>query len=476
MKEYLDREIFRTLSLLIDAEGIEAFVIGGFVRDCLLGRDAPKDIDIVVAGSGIALAKKLAARLGHGAKVNYYKKFGTAMVRTDGLDIEFVGARKESYSRDSRKPVVEDGTIEDDQRRRDFTINALAIGLNNRNFGNLVDPFNGLIDLNLKLLRTPQDPDTTFSDDPLRMMRAIRFASELGFIIEEETFKAIVRNRERIGIVSAERITDELHKILQAPVPSEGLSLLDTSGLLPLIFPELAELKGVEELGSIRHKDNFYHTITVVDNISRKTDNLWLRWTALLHDIAKPATKRFSDGNGWTFHGHEYVGAGMIPVIFRKHKLPLNDKMKYVQKLVLLHLRPIALSQDDVTDSAVRRLIFYAGDDLEDLMTLCEADITSRNEYTVRKHLANFNLVMEKISELEERDHIRNFQPPISGEMIMQAFGIGPSKPVGEIKNAIKEAILDGDIRNDYHEAYELMIRKGKEMGLEPAADRHVKD
>jgi poly(A) polymerase len=476
MKEYLDREIFRTLSLLIDAEGIEAFVIGGFVRDCLLGRDAPKDIDIVVAGSGIALAKKLAARLGHGAKVNYYKKFGTAMVRTDGLDIEFVGARKESYSRDSRKPVVEDGTIEDDQRRRDFTINALAIGLNNRNFGNLVDPFNGLIDLNLKLLRTPQDPDTTFSDDPLRMMRAIRFASELGFIIEEETFKAIVRNRERIGIVSAERITDELHKILQAPVPSEGLSLLDTSGLLPLIFPELAELKGVEELGSIRHKDNFYHTITVVDNISRKTDNLWLRWTALLHDIAKPATKRFSDGNGWTFHGHEYVGAGMIPVIFRKHKLPLNDKMKYVQKLVLLHLRPIALSQDDVTDSAVRRLIFDAGDDLEDLMTLCEADITSRNEYTVRKHLANFNLVREKISELEERDHIRNFQPPISGEMIMQAFGIGPSKPVGEIKNAIKEAILDGDIRNDYHEAYELMIRKGKEMGLEPAADRHVKD
>lgn len=476
MKEYLDREIFRTLSLLIDAEGIEAFVIGGFVRDCLLGRDAPKDIDIVVAGSGIALAKKLAARLGHGAKVNYYKKFGTAMVRTDGLDIEFVGARKESYSRDSRKPVVEDGTIEDDQRRRDFTINALAIGLNNRNFGNLVDPFNGLIDLNLKLLRTPQDPDTTFSDDPLRMMRAIRFASELGFIIEEETFKAIVRNRERIGIVSAERITDELHKILQAPVPSEGLSLLDTSGLLPLIFPELAELKGVEELGSIRHKDNFYHTITVVDNISMKTDNLWLRWTALLHDIAKPATKRFSDGNGWTFHGHEYVGAGMIPVIFRKHKLPLNDKMKYVQKLVLLHLRPIALSQDDVTDSAVRRLIFDAGDDLEDLMTLCEADITSRNEYTVRKHLANFNLVREKISELEERDHIRNFQPPISGEMIMQAFGIGPSKPVGEIKNAIKEAILDGDIRNDYHEAYELMIRKGKEMGLEPAADRHVKD
>ena len=476
MKEYLDREIFRTLSLLIDAEGIEAFVIGGFVRDCLLGRDAPKDIDIVVAGSGIALAKKLAARLGHGAKVNYYKKFGTAMVRTDGLDIEFVGARKESYSRDSRKPVVEDGTIEDDQRRRDFTINALAIGLNNRNFGNLVDTFNGLIDLNLKLLRTPQDPDTTFSDDPLRMMRAIRFASELGFIIEEETFKAIVRNRERIGIVSAERITDELHKILQAPVPSEGLSLLDTSGLLPLIFPELAELKGVEELGSIRHKDNFYHTITVVDNISMKTDNLWLRWTALLHDIAKPATKRFSDGNGWTFHGHEYVGAGMIPVIFRKHKLPLNDKMKYVQKLVLLHLRPIALSQDDVTDSAVRRLIFDAGDDLEDLMTLCEADITSRNEYTVRKHLANFNLVREKISELEERDHIRNFQPPISGEMIMQAFGIGPSKPVGEIKNAIKEAILDGDIRNDYHEAYELMIRKGKEMGLEPAADRHVKD
>jgi poly(A) polymerase len=394
------------------------------------------------------------------------------MVRFHGMDIEFVGARKESYHRDSRKPIVEDGTIEDDQRRRDFTINALALGLNKKNFGKLVDPFDGMKDLQAGILRTPLDPDITFSDDPLRMMRAIRFASELGFRIEEHTFEAIVRNRDRIKIVSAERIMEEINKILLSPKPSAGLSLLDDSGLLLLVFPELAELKGVEEVGSIRHKDNFYHTITVVDNISLKTGNLWLLWTALLHDIAKPATKKFNQDTGWTFHGHEFIGARMIPQIFRKYKLPLNDKMKYVQKLVLLHLRPIALSQDEVTDSAVRRLIYEAGDDLDDLMTLCEADITSRNEYTVRKHLANFNLVREKIRQLEEKDHIRNFQPPVSGEMIMEVFGIGPSKPVGDIKNAIKEAILDGEIRNDFGEAYQLMIKKGREMGLEPGIEQ----
>jgi len=476
MREYLDKDIFHKISRLIDNEGLEAYVTGGYVRDCLLGREAPRDIDIVVAGSGIALAKKIAAVLGPGTRVNYYKKFGTAMVRLNDLDIEFVGARKESYQRESRKPVIEDGTIEDDQRRRDFTVNALALGLNKRNYGVLIDPFNGLQDLHWKILRTPLDPDITFSDDPLRMMRAIRFAAELGFRIEDQTFEAITRNRDRIGIVSTERITEELHKIILAPKPSEGLSLLDISGLLPLIFPELAELKGVEEMSSIRHKDNFYHTITVVDNISRKTGNLWLRWTALLHDIAKPVTKRFSEETGWTFHGHEFIGAGMIPVIFRKYKLPLNDKMKYVQKLVLLHLRPIALSQDEVTDSAVRRLIYEAGDDLEDLLTLCEADITSRNEHTVRKHLANFNLVRKKIKQLEGKDHIRNFQPPISGEMIMEVFGIRPSKPVGDIKNAIKEAILDGEIRNDFTEAYQLMLKKGREMGLEPGADLQAKD
>jgi poly(A) polymerase len=470
MKKCLNKDIFRTISGLIEAEGIEAYVIGGYVRDCFLGRET-KDIDIVVAGSGIALAKKVARVLGPKTQVSYYKNFGTAMVRQHGLDIEFVGARKESYQRASRKPFVEDGTLEDDQRRRDFTINALALGLNRKNFGKLVDPFNGMKDLELKLLRTPLDPDITFSDDPLRMMRAIRFASELGFMIGEQTFEAITRNRERIGIVSAERIIDEFNKILLSPVPSVGLSLLDHCSLLPLVFPELAELKGVEEVGSIRHKDNFYHTLTVVDNISRKTDNLWLRWTALLHDIAKPATKKFSPDSGWTFHGHEFLGAKMIPVIFRKYKLPLNDRMKYVQKLVLMHLRPIALSQEEVTDSAVRRLIFDAGDDLEDLMALCEADITSRNEHTVRKHLANFNLVREKIRQLEEKDHIRNFQPPVSGELIMDTFGIGPSKPVGDIKNAIKEAILDGEIRNDFREACQFMLRKGKEMGLEPIKD-----
>jgi poly(A) polymerase len=467
VKEYLNHKIFDIISEIVDKEHMEAYVIGGYVRDSLLGRPS-KDVDIVIVGSGIELARKVAKKIGYQNHLVVFKNFGTAMLNFEGIEIEFVGARKESYRRDSRKPIVEDGTLEDDLNRRDFTINALGIGLHLDLHGKLVDPFNGLDDLKNGKIRTPLDPNTTFSDDPLRMMRAIRFASQLEFTIEDETFNAIHENRERIGIISRERITDEMNKIILSPVPSSGFILLERSGLMEIVFPELHVLKGVEDQNGVRHKDNFYHTIRVLDNISKKSDNLWLRWAALLHDIAKSDTKRFEPGTGWTFHGHEYLGAKKIPDIFRKYKLPLNEKMKYVQKLVLLHLRPIGLSKDDVTDSAIRRLVFDAGDDLEDLMLLCEADITSKNKMTVKRHMHNFKIVRKKIQELEEKDSIRNFQPPISGDIIMDVFGIPPSEPVGIIKNAIKDAILDGMIRNNYDEAYRFMLEKGKELGLEP--------
>ncbi len=467
MKKCLNDKVFRQIRDIAREENMPAFVIGGFVRDCILGRDT-HDIDIVIKGSGIDFARKFARSLGDNIPVSVFRNFGTAMVKYEDREIEFVGARKESYRRDSRKPVVEDGTLEDDQNRRDFTINAMAISLNNKNFGELVDPFNGLKDIENKVLKTPLEPAKTFSDDPLRMMRAIRFAAELGFSIEEETLKGIKQSAFRLSIVSKERITDELNRILLTDKPSVGLILLDETGLMPIIFPEFHELKGVHEENGQRHKDNFYHTVQVVDNLSGVSEDLWLRWAAMLHDIAKPVTKRYENELGWTFHGHDFIGSKMVPRIFRTLKLPLNEKMKFVQKMVLLHLRPIALSPEEVSDSAIRRLVFDAGEDLEDLMMLCEADITSKNEKTVRRHLRNFQIVRKKIDLLEEKDSIRNFQPPISGEEIMEIFGLPPSKPVGIIKKTIKEAILDGIIRNDYKEAYDLMIEKGKELGYEP--------
>jgi poly(A) polymerase len=468
LRDHLNHEIFRIISSAAEQSKTEAYVVGGFVRDLLVrgGSASPKDIDIVVLGSGIALAEKVRHSLGGEAPLTVFKNFGTAMLLWGDTEIEFVGARKESYRRDSRKPLVEDGSLEDDQNRRDFTINALAISLNPENFGELLDPFGGLRHLEEKIITTPLEPGRTFSDDPLRMLRGIRFATGLGFQIEAGTLEAIRQNRERIGIISQERITDEINKILSAPQPGRGFLLLDETGLLELIFPELYRMKGVEEVDGHFHKDNFLHTLKVLDNIALETDKLWLRWAALLHDIAKPRTKKFEPGTGWTFHGHEFLGAKMVPGIFRKMKLPLNEKMKYVQKLVQLHLRPMVLSQETVTDSAVRRLIFDAGDDLEDLMTLCEADITSKNERTVKRHLHNFRIVREKIAQLEERDSIRNFQPPISGTDIQKAFGIPPSKPVGIIKNAIKEAILDGEIPNQYAPAYRRMLEEGKALGL----------
>ncbi len=465
MDKYIDIPVLHQLSELVDKNDVTCYVIGGFVRDRLLKRKFNKDIDIVVLGSGIEIAQKLAKAIGN-KQVNVYKNFGTAMIHFDEFDLEFVGARKESYRRNSRKPIVEDGTLDDDQKRRDFTINALAISLNKKSWGDLVDPFNGLRDLKKKILRTPLDPDTTYSDDPLRMMRAIRFATELDFTIEKESFEAIIRNAHRIEIVSKERITDELNKIMKATKPSIGFVLLEKSGLLKIIFPEVEALKGVEQKKGRSHKDNFFHTMEVLDNVAGKSDNIWLRWTALLHDIAKPCTKRWDDSIGWTFHGHEHKGFKMIPGIFRRLKLPLNQPLKYVQKLVLLHLRPIVLSQEIVTDSAVRRLLFDAGDDIDDLMMLCEADITSKNDAKVKRYLNNFKVVRDKLKDIEEKDAIRNFQPPISGELIMQTFDMKPGPEVGIIKNTIKEAILEGEIHNNYDEAFNLMLSKGKELGL----------
>lgn len=465
--EPLSQPLFRRIGRIADERGLRAFVVGGYVRDYYLRRPST-DIDVVVVGSGIEVAEALAAEL-H-ARVSVFKTFGTAMVRSRGVEVEFVGARKESYSHDSRKPQVEPGTLEDDQRRRDFTINAMAWSLNGDSFGKLVDPFGGMEDLEACIIRTPCDPDVTFSDDPLRMMRAVRFASQLGFSIEEETFEAIRRNRERIRIVSRERIITELNKIVLSPVPSMGFELLDLTGLLELIFPELHRLKGVERRGQHAHKDNFAHTLKVLDNVARRSDDLWLRWAALLHDIAKPLTKAYDPRVGWTFHGHEVLGSKMVPAIFRQLKLPLNEHMKFVQKLVFLHLRPIILSEELVTDSAVRRLLFEAGDDVEALMTLCEADITSGNDAKVRRFLANFELVRRKMKDLEERDRIRNFQPPITGEIIMETYGIGPCRVIGDIKEVIKNAILDGEIPNEYEAARALMERLAAERGLTPVA------
>jgi poly(A) polymerase len=466
MKEFLKHKIFSIVSDVAEFENVEAYVIGGYVRDIFLNRPS-KDIDIVVLGSGVDFARKVARRL-RTTKVSYFKNFGTAQLKYHEWDVEFVGARKESYRLDSRKPIVENGTLEDDQNRRDFTINALALSLNKRNFGELIDPFDGVNDLKRGIIRTPLDPLTTFSDDPLRMLRAVRFATQLNFDIEPKTLDATRQMNGRIKIVSAERITDELNKMMTSLRPSRGWFLLDETGLLEYILPEFVALKGVESRNGISHKDNFLHTLEVLDNLSAKSDNLWLRWAALLHDIAKPKTKRFIQGQGWTFHGHEFVGAKMIPSIFRKLKLPLNDKMKYVQKMVQLHLRPIVLSQDEVTDSAVRRLLFDAGDDIDDLMMLCEADITSKNDATVKRHLANFRIVRKKLKEIEEKDAIRNFQPPVSGELIMDTFGIKPCKEVGVIKTRIKDAILDGEIHNNFVEAYNLMLKVGREIGLTP--------
>ncbi|MCR5140677.1 MAG: CCA tRNA nucleotidyltransferase [Bacteroidaceae bacterium] len=463
----LDKRVFHMIGETADELGMPCYVVGGWVRDLFLERPST-DIDVVVVGSGIALAEALRKRCGRGAHVSVFRNFGTAQLKWHGMEVEFVGARKESYSHDSRKPIVEDGTLEDDQNRRDFTINAMAICLNADRFGELVDPFEGLYDLEDRLIRTPLDPDITFSDDPLRMMRCIRFATQLNFYIDDETFDALERNKERISIISKERISEELNKIIASPVPSKGFVELDRCGLLPLVFPELAALSGVEQVNGRKHKDNFYHTLEVLDNVARASDNLWLRWAALLHDIGKPRTKRWDAKLGWTFHNHDYVGERMVPGIFRTMKLPLNEKMKYVQKLVGLHMRPIAIADEVVTDSAVRRLLFEAGDDIDDLMLLCDADITSKNEEKKQRFRDNFRLVRQKLKDLEERDRIRNFQPPVDGVEIMDVFGLEPCAEVGTLKAAIKDAILDGIIPNDHDAAYDYLLQKAAEVGLKP--------
>lgn len=465
--EALKNPIFKIIAEVADSTQVECYVIGGFVRDFLLKREnGSKDIDVVAVGSGIDLALAVSERLPHKPKVQVFKNYGTAMLRFEDTDIEFVGARKESYHFESRKPVVENGSLKDDQDRRDFTINALALSLNKNDYGTLVDPFNGVDDLKKGMIKTPLAPDVTYSDDPLRMMRAIRFASQLGFTIEADSLESIVKNHERISIISGERIVDELHKILLSKQPSTGFLLLEKTGLLPIILPELTALKGVEEVEGQTHKDNFYHTLEVVDNIAKNTNNVWLRWAALLHDIGKAPTKKFHPKIGWTFHGHEFLGGKMVKRIFERLHMPLNNKLKFVQKMVMMSSRPIVLAQDIVTDSAVRRLVFDAGEDIESLMILCEADITTKNPSKFKKYHHNFKIVRQKIVEVEERDHVRNFQPPITGEEIMQIFNLPPSKEIGQLKESIKEAILEGIIPNEYQAAYDFMMEKAKALGI----------
>jgi poly(A) polymerase len=461
-----EKFLFEIIKNVGSDTGVMVYIVGGYVRDRLLGRPS-KDLDIVCIGDGIKFAQEVAGYLKPVPRVVVFRRFGTALLKHDDIEIEFVGARKESYRSDSRKPVVEPGSLEDDQNRRDFTINSLAVSLNEANYGEIIDPFNGLVHLEEKLIKTPLDPEKTFSDDPLRMLRAIRFSVQLDFSIDHETFEALSMCRNRIRIVSQERITLELEKIMAEPKPSTGFRMMFETGLLSIIFPELADMAGVEMIRGIGHKDNFYHTLLVLDNVAEKSKNIWLRWAALLHDIAKPATKRFDTENGWTFHGHEALGAAMVPRIFRKLKLPMDQKMRYVQKLVKLHLRPLSLTNENITDSAIRRLLFDAGDEIDDLLVLCEADITSKNPAKVKRYLKNYRLVREKLIEVEEKDRIRNWQPPISGEDIMNAFGIGPSKKVGQIKNTIREAILEGEIKNSFEEAYDLMLKEGLKLGLD---------
>lgn len=465
MRDFVDSKLFTIIAGVCNEKNVPCYVIGGYVRDALLDRPS-KDVDIVVVGDGLEVAAEVAKKIGKGCEARFYGQFGTAMLRYQEYVVEFVGARKESYKLFSRKPDVSSGSLSDDQKRRDFTVNALAISLNRNDFGSLIDPFEGIKDIENNILRTPLDPDITYSDDPLRMMRAIRFATQLDFEIETDSLEAIRRNKNRLKIVSVERVSDELNKIILAAKPSKGFKLLFNTGILQVFFPQMVALQGVETLNGKSHKDNFYHTLEVLDNLAATSNDLWLRWAAILHDIAKPVTKRFDPQQGWTFHGHEFRGAKMVPGIFKQLKLPLGDPMKFVQKLVLLHLRPIVLAQEIVTDSAIRRLLFDAGDDIDSLMLLCEADITSKNEYKVKKYRENFELVRYKLQEIEAKDRIRNWQPPVDGETIMRVFGIHPGRQVGEIKTAIREAILDGLIENNFEDAYTFMKEKGQLMGL----------